>query len=266
MATLAEIYQYFKEDDYKAIEEEMEHRDLVTMVMMAVTYCAEGRQLKPYTTRVILQNMLLLVGVHHVIWSADQIINEDVTATMELDPQIMAAMIGVNIALVEPDEEDLRAINKKLVEIIGTCSEPEFKQVLAFVARTDLVVDLPGGAMLTMLERIKRVLRDDRVFFLILHSAILANVIEDILAEIDTSGEVRQHMIEQLEAAGYMVENIPEVPGGYKVSAPDEADLPEISSYPTGVPGGGYRQNRPESGTDWVSKYPRRKHSRRYGR
>ena len=266
MATLAEIFQYFREDDYKAIEEEMRHRDLSSMIMMAATYCVGGRQIKPHTTRVILQNTLSLVGMHHAVWSADQILNEDVTAVMELDPQIMAAMMGVNIALIEPDEEDLKAVNERLARIFGTCPEPEFKQALAFVARTDLVVDLPGGAMLAILERIKRVLRDDRVFFLILHSAILANAIEDILAEIDASGEVRQCILEQLEETGYMVENIPEVPGGYKVSAPNEVELPEINTYPAGVPGGGYRQHRPGSGIDWVNKHPRRKHNRRYSR
>ena len=190
MFTLTEFCTFFRQDNHEMIKEAIEECGLLTVIKAVEAYSAKQGQISSQMTRVILESTLEMAELYHVIWSTDQIINGDNNLLPE-DPildliSVLALMEG------EPDEEedDFEILSRRLIEIIGLCPESEFKPILSFMAKTDMILVMPESVILAMLERIKRLLGDDRYFFSTLYSAVAIYVLEETISEIEELPEM----------------------------------------------------------------------------
>lgn len=270
MTTLSELCTYLGQDDREKIKEMMEECGPPAIITAAAVYSTKQRQISPYMTRVILQGTIKVMEVCHAVWSADQMVNGD----NDLVPKdsIVDLFSALTLYQVEPENENTRMLIQKLNKIIGTCPEPEFEQILSFVSKTNMILIMPDGIVLAILERIKRVLKDDRTFFLILHSAVTMSMLEDVISTVASSQGFGQSIIEELEDQGFRIEAIPEIGGAYMVSAPDDYEedfgfydtslqVSEPDSYPYGYSDSYGSFGYP--GSSWPKQSSRRRINRR---
>ena len=253
MATLDELCQSFRENDLVEIKEAIEEGELLVVVEAAALYSTKQRRVSLDITRLILQETVESVSLHHAIWSANQIIN-DGNKFMPSE-SILNLFEFLIFAQPEPESGRFEAVSRKLIQIIGTCQEPEFQQILSFAAEGEIATTLPDGVMLAMSERIKRVLQDDRAFFLILQSAIVTALLENCIMTAFALDSAGTTMLEELQAQGYEVEAVPEINGAFIVSSSDDPDSSMVDTYQPAT-----------RSSDWFTQNSRhRRRGRRYG-
>ncbi|MBR2841366.1 hypothetical protein IKE80_01100 [Candidatus Saccharibacteria bacterium] len=254
MATLAELYTSIEEDNLAEIEEAIKEYELPTVVEIAASYSTRQRQVSPKMTRLILQRTIESISIHHMIWSADQIIN----GGDEFVPSeaIMTSFEFLIFTQPEPEnEKEFKTVSRRLVQVIGTCQEPEFQQILSFAAEGEIAMALPDEIMLAMAERIKRILQDDRAFFLILQSAIMTALLEASITAAIVSSDAETRMLEELRAQGYEVEAMPEINGVFMIDTQDDSNGSTTEAYQPAT-----------RSSDWFVQNSRhRRRGRRYG-
>lgn len=253
MATLTDYRTFFKQDNYEQIGRMIEDFGIAT-VITAAAICSKDQPISPNMTRLILFRTISTVSVHHFIWSADDMINGDDTF---MPDDSLLNLLSVYI-LSQSGCEDIepKAVAQELIHVIGTCNVSEFKQILSFVAKADMVLILSDDVLLAMLERIKRIFQDDRVFFLMLHSAMMSSILEETVSEVALSQGVGESIIAMLKERGYEVEIVPETDDFPIPNLPEKTDAPPVNSY----------QAATSSSFDWFAQHSRRRRGRRYGR
>lgn len=266
MACYDEVCDCFKEDDCERIKNLIEEHTLSLILPIAAAYSSRCQRISANMARAIIQAILAEANMHHAIWSFDEIINGNKTPTA--DATIFQLVENEVYAHQELSETESKSNRQQLLQHIGLCSDPEFDQFLSLISETNLVLAMSDNVILVTLERVRRRLKDDRAFFLVLHSAYMTNALEVLVANVSASQAM---VLDQLQEQGYEVEIIPGTTNAFIVHQPDgpdpanhftaqgSADYSTTTNYSVS----GYSQSDPCSGTAWAATHSRRRNGRR---
>lgn len=274
MTCYTELCACFKQDDYQRLPELIRRYNIVPVVTTAAAYSTKQQKISPRMARVILQALQGEVEMYHAIWVLDELINGDNHLFEKVDKmqsmQLVTIMRGINrmaidksvfrmvreevlLSMEQPSNNDPTGNRGKLIEYIGTCASPEFCKYLHFICEEDAVVVLSDAITLATLERARRVLDDDRAFFLTLRSATVESAFDQMIAASEASQE---EIMRLLQEQGYEVEKASEDAEVYFARAPrDTQVVNETTEFPSTY--------NPNSGTAWVAEHSRRGYGRR---
>ena len=262
MLGYSEFCKYFREDDCGKIKELLEEFGPFTVLSAVVSYSGKGRQISANMTRTIVQEIATAVVAYHAIWMLNEMINGD----KDLVPDSHALELLKKLFYTQVEETEdpkFKATCRQLIEHIGTCPDRQFEQLLSYISVTNLALKFPDNVVLVMLERVKRYLKDDRAFFLVLMNSITLHMLEGVVAEVVASQAMTEMTVDQLQAQGYKVDRMP---GAFAVSVPDASasstNTPTAEAT-TGTAATGANSYNPCSGTKWAAKHPRRDYGRR---
>ena len=262
MLSYSEFCTYFKEDDYNEIKEILEEFGPFAVLSAAASYSGQGRQISPHMTRVIVQEVATATVAYHAIWTLNEMINGDKDLVPE-GPTLELLMKLFYSQVEETEDPEFKAACRQLIEHIGTCPDHQFEQLLGYISATNLALKFPDNVTLVTLERVKRYLKDDRVFFLVLMNSVTLHMLEGVVAEIIASQAMTEMTVDQLQAQGYKVDR---VPGAFTVSVSD-ASVSSTGTHTTEAATGtattGANSYSPCSGTEWAVRHSRRDYGRR---
>ena len=218
---------------------------------VAASYCDIEWGISADMAHVLIQSTIADANMHYAIWMFDEMINRN--NDYKVNEDVFNWVANEILIQHEIDEVEIKELHSQLIKHIYTCSGSDFAAFVAFISEADTALILADETMLAVLERIRRYLNNDRVFFLALYSALISDELESVVSEINT----RQLMtLSQLRSAGYQVKIISGTVNAFLVYPPNAADSPTDS--PKEKATGSY------SGTDWINSMTGR--SRRHRR
>lgn len=226
MACYDELCDCFERDDCEGIKGLIYEYTISSVLPVAASYSAQYQQLSDKMTREIIQAVMSEIEMHHAIWMFDEMINGK--EILLADDSILLLIESELLAYQEEDSAETRVNRQQLVQYIELCSDSEFGQFLSSISDIDVATAMSGSVILATIERARRLIDDDRVFFLVLHSAYMTTAFGLLLMNVAMS---QDETLGQFQEQEYETEIIP--------------------------------QFNPSSGTEWAAAQPRRHHGRR---
>ena len=235
-------FQQFKEGNYQQVEALIKEYSLIEMLGMAAAYSTRERQLSPRISRCILQTAVDESYLTTIIYTADQILNQDKSPGLP-DWPFIEWLQRVNRQVIQQISSEEGFIIDSQIEIdpdflkdIALSSPELFRQIIHYL-RTKGNASwyvLGDGFRLTVIERIQRALSDEpRTFWLLIRDAYTYEILDAMARQIQTQAQLREIVDEQvkdLQDSGYQVTELS--PGILGVTIPKE-DTP---SQPTQGP------------------------------
>ena len=250
----------FDNDDCNGVKEVLQEYGPLTVLADAAIYSTR-QKLSANMTRTILETTISEYDLDCALWILNEFINgADTSGEVVLGIEVAKTLQN---ALADPQDfgqEAVKAGQKSILLHIGLCSDGDFDELLKVIAKIALQIELPNNIMLATLERIKRRIKDDRVFFMSVNFGISTRALELLVTE---SQAAQAAIIEQLQDNGYTVEEVSEGGASAYLAHPPGSVTCSYGYTPGEYPDMGSSQVNPSSGTYWVSKHPRRGPNRR---
>lgn len=250
------FHECYKEDDDKKVKRLIERHSVPPALSVAAAYSTTRRKLSNRVARALIEAFLAEANTYYALWMFNDVINEGKRTEVERD--IMKLVYEAIPTQSEPNNPEANANRKKLIQYIGTCAEPEFDRFLSFISRTiSTMMALTDDVNLVILERIRRRLKDDRAFFLVLHSGFMTSAFEALINQVHSAKDV---VARQLQEQGCELEEIPGT-GAFIVRPPTKSGS-QASDARYGNSATEHDAYNPNSGTAWVAQHPRRNRNR----
>lgn len=178
MSKYAELRENFRTDNYEKVREAFEEGDTLVILFAAVLSSIEQLEFSQKMIWTIAQGVTITADANYALSMLNEIINDD--KQLVVSPRVQGTLDRLVQAQLGTNDADYDSVCEAIDGYLTACPDADFDQFLYCIDAVSLTLGLPDEVVFVALERARRRINNDQIYFFALYSSVLLFLTEDL--------------------------------------------------------------------------------------